>query len=112
MERFKSFLAESAASDKYEKDIAEYLNKMPNVTAGRPRVSTAYSDVLISLEGGEQSWLEVKMNHTDNLTNPRIFYDGRKWDTTYTTTAAQRAVEIMNKSREAKDFMESIAEFS
>jgi hypothetical protein len=112
MERFKSFLAESAASDKYEKDIAEYLNKMPNVTAGRPRVSTAYSDVLISLEGGEQSWLEVKMNHTDNLTNPRIFYDGRKWDTTYGMQAAKKAVEIMNKSQEAKDFIANISKFT
>jgi len=112
MESFKSFLAESAASDKYEKDIADYLNKMPNVTAGRPRVSTAYSDVLISLEGGEQSWLEVKMNHTDNLTNPRIFYNGRKWDTTYGMAAAKKAVDIMNKSQEAKDFIKNIAEFS
>jgi len=108
----EDFIAESAASDRYEAEVAQHLNSMELVNAERPKVSTAYSDVLITLDGGETSWLEVKMNHTDNLTNPRIFYDGRKWDTTYTTTAAQRTIEIMNKSREAKDFMEAISKFS
>ena len=80
--------------------------------AERPKVSTKYSDVLVTSDGGEQSWMEVKMNHTDNLANPRIYFDGRKWATTYTMKSAHRAVEIMNKSDTAKQFMKSIAEFS
>jgi len=107
------YLTESKASDKYEKEIADFINKMGGqFTAERPKVSTKYSDVLVSSEGGEQSWLEVKMNHTDNLANPRIFYDGRKWDTTYTMQSAHKAVELMNKSASAKQFIKSIAEFS
>lgn len=105
-------LVESAKADKYEKDVAETLNKMKGLTAERPRVSTKYSDVLITLDGGETSWLEVKMNHTDNLSNPRIFYDGKKWDTTYTMSAAKKSVEIMNGSQEAKDFIQAISAFS
>ena len=108
----ENFIVESAASDRYEAEVAQHLSSMDLVNAERPKVSTAYSDVLVTLDGGETSWIEVKMNHTDNLTNPRIFYDGRKWDTTYTTTAAQRTVEIMGKSREAKDFIEAISKFS
>lgn len=113
MENFKTYIVESAASDKYEKEVADNINKMnKGVKAERPRVSTKYSDVLITLDGGEQSWLEVKMNHTDNLANPRIFYDGSKWDTTYSMQAAKKAVDIMNKSQDAKNFIKAIAEFA
>ncbi len=108
----ETYLIESAASDKYEKAVADNLNKMKGVNAERPRVSTKYSDVKITLDGGETSWLEVKMNHTDNLTNPRIYFDGNKWDTTYTMAAAKKAVEIMNKSQDAKDFVTAISKFS
>jgi len=106
-------LAESAASDRYEKEVADGINKMgTEFKAERPKVSTKYSDVLLTTEGGEQSWMEVKMNHTDNLANPRIYFDGRKWATTYTMKSAHRAVELMNKSATAKQFMKGIADFS
>lgn len=107
------YLAESAASDRYEKEIADNINKLGGqFTAERPKVSTKYSDVLVSSEGGEQSWLEVKMNHTDNLANPRIYFDGRKWATTYSMKSAQKAVDIMNKSESGKKFIQAISEFS
>lgn len=112
MKSFKHYLAESKAADQFELDVALNVNSFEGVNAERPKVSTKYSDVKVTLDGGETSWLEVKMNHTDNLTNPRIFYDGTKWDTTYNTTAAKQAVEIMNKSREAKEFIQAIAKFS
>jgi len=105
-------LMESPASDRYEADVAMNIDAMEGISAERPKVSTKYSDVKLTLDGGEVAWLEVKMNHTDNLTNPRIFYTGRKWDTTYNTTAAKRAVEIMNKSQEASDFIKAIEKFS
>lgn len=112
MQTFKTFLAESSRSDKYEKDVSDYIDGMDGINSERPRVSTKYSDLKVSLDGGETSWIEVKMNHTDNLTNPRIFFDGRKWDTTYSMAAAKKAVDIMNKSDQAKDFLKAISKFS
>ncbi len=113
MLKFNQYIAESAASDRFEKEVADSINKMgTEFTAERPKVSTKYSDVLLSSEGGEQSWMEVKMNHTDNLANPRIYFDGRKWATTYSMKSAHRAVELMNQSDSAKQFMKNIAEFS
>ena len=112
MIRFKNFIVESAQSDRYEKDVADYINNTKGWSAERPKVSTKYSDVLVKSDDGEQSWLEVKMNHTDNLANPRIFFDGKKWATTYTMKSAHKAVEIMNNSDNAKTFMKGIAEFS
>lgn len=105
-------LLETRQSDRYEKEVADYVNAMKDWSAERPKVSTKYSDVLIKSEGGEQSWLEVKMNHTDNLANPRIYFDGRKWATTYSMKSAHKAVEIMNKSDSAKQFIKAISEFS
>jgi hypothetical protein len=113
MLRFKQHIIESAASDRYEKEVADSINKMGiGFTAERPKVSTKYSDVLLSSGGGEQSWMEVKMNHTDNLANPRIYFNGSKWATTYSMKSAHRAVELMNQSDSAKQFMKNIAEFS
>ena len=100
MQSFQTFLAESAKSDKYERDISDHINsKIKGISSERPKVSTKYSDLKLTSDGGEQSWLEVKMNHTDNLANPRIYFDGSKWATTYTMKSAHRAVEIMNNRK-------------
>jgi hypothetical protein len=56
--------------------------------------------------------MEVKMNHTDNLSNPRVFYHNGKWQTTYKTPVAKHAVDILNSSPAAKKFIKDIAEFS
>ena len=101
----------SAASDKYEKDVAEYINGMPNMHAIRPRVGTDYPDVLIKYKGKE-SWLEVKMSHTDNLANPRVFYKNGLWNTTYKTPAAKEAIDILNSSIQAENFIKSISQYS
>lgn len=101
----------SAASDKYEKDVATNVNKIPGVKAERPPGDTAYADVKIKFKNTE-SWMEVKMNHTDNLSNPRVFYRNGKWQTTYDTPAAQHAVNILNASPMAKKFITEIAKFS
>ena len=34
----------SAISDKFEKDVAEQVNKLPGIEATRPSVGTEYSD--------------------------------------------------------------------
>lgn len=108
---FKNYmLAESAKSDAHEKDVADYIDSLEGISASRPKVSTKYADVKLEKDGNT-TWLEVKMNHTDNLTNPRVFFDGKKWDTTYSTHAAKVAVNLLNKSKEAKDFVESLKKF-
>lgn len=101
----------SAASDKYEKDVAANINKIPGVKADRPAVGTDYPDVEVKYKG-QTTWVEVKMNHTDNLSNPRVFYSDGKWQTTYTTPAAKEAVNILNKSSQTLEFLKSISKFS
>lgn len=101
----------SAASDKYEKDVAEALNEVPGVKAERPKVGTDYPDVRATYNKAT-TWIEVKMNHTDNLSNPRMFYSNGKWQTTYTTPAARYAVDILNKSPQTKKFLQDIAKFA
>ena len=108
---FQKYLNESAKSDQYEKNVADYINTLKGINAERPKVSAKYADVRLK-RGGTTTWLEVKMNHTDNLSNPRIFFDGSKWNTTYDTPAAKFAVKNINKSKQAKDFIAAIAKFS
>lgn len=101
----------SAASDKFENDVAKNINKIPGISAKRPKVSTEYSDVLMEYNK-MKIWIEVKMSHTDNLSNPRVFYKNGKWQTTYSTPAAKHTVDILNKSAQAKKFIKDIAKFS
>jgi hypothetical protein len=101
----------SAASDKYEADVAKSVNKIPGVKAERPPGDTAYADVRITFKK-KTHWMEVKMNHTDNLSNPRVYYEGGVWKTTYKTPSATAAVNILNKDPKTKLFLKAIAEFS
>lgn len=101
----------SAASDLFEKNIAKAINALPGYKATRPSVSASFSDVLIQ-KGGKEYWLEVKMNHTDNLSNPRVFYEKGMWKTTYSTPAAKESVRLLNQSQETKKFLKAIASFS
>lgn len=104
----------SAASDKYEKEIADTINAISGIKAKRPPGDTGLSDVLIEKFNNKTShvWLEVKMNHTDNLSNPRVFYEKGEWKTTYKTPAAKAAVDILNDSDQAEKFINAISKFS
>jgi len=75
---FKSYITESKAADQYEKDVADYMTSL-GVPASRPKVSAKYADIAIDIQyrGKKRVWLEVKMNHTDNLGNERVFYNGK-----------------------------------
>lgn len=72
----------SVASDNREKLIAENINKLniPGLTAVRPVADVRLADVQTKFKFKE-AWIEVKMNHTDNLGNVRIAWDGKKWVT-------------------------------
>lgn len=100
----------SAASEKFEKDVAKNIDNIPGMNAEQGK-DVKYSDVLVN-KGNVKTWVEVKMSHTDNLSNPRVFYKNGKWQTTYTTPAAQEAVKILNSSQQAKNFISQIAKFS
>lgn len=101
----------SAASDRYERDVAVYIDSIPGVKAERPSVGTDFPDVRVTYKG-KKTWVEVKMSHTDNLSNPRVFYKDGKWQTTYSTPAAAAAVKILNSSTQTRDFLAKIAKFS
>jgi hypothetical protein len=100
----------SAKSDAYEKAVADNINSFPGVVAIRPPGDTSLSDVLITKPG--RAWVEVKMSHTDNLSNPRVYYTNGSWATTYKTPAAKSAVDILNASRQSSKFIDDIAKFS
>ena len=105
----------SAKSDKFEKDVATGITKMwkgLGLIAERPSVSTGYSDVRLKYKN-QFYWLEVKMNHTDNLANPRVFYDGMRWKTTYRTPAAEYSVRQLNSGNSlTKKFLKEINDYS
>lgn len=100
----------SVASDKFEKDVAAAINSAPNTKAVQGR-DVKYADVQVT-RNGTSAWLEVKMSHGDNLSNPRCFYMNGKWQTTYTTPVAAEAVKILNKSAQAARFIKDIAAYS
>jgi hypothetical protein len=108
---------ESAKSDRYEVEVAEEINKIDGYSAKRPKVDSTYSDILITDEAtGSDVWMEVKMNHSDNLGNPRASYDGSKW------ICARKAGEksplkdyiedFLNKSKEVKQFVKDLEDYT
>jgi hypothetical protein len=105
----------SAKSDKFEKDVATQITKMWKgfgLKAERPSVGTEYSDVRLKYKN-KFFWLEVKMNHTDNLANPRVFYTGTQWKTTYKTPAAEYSVKQLNSGDSlTRKFLKEINNFS
>ena len=106
----------SAASDKFERDIGKNLNELIQQIdrkgyAERPAASTEYADVEMEFRD-KRTWCEIKMNHTDNLSNPRVFYRDGEWQTAYKTPVAKYAVDILNKSKDTQRFIEDIAKFS
>lgn len=104
----------SAASDLFESNIAKSINSVRGMSAIRPTADTALSDVLINKFKNKKAnvWVEVKMNHTDNLSNPRVFYKDGEWQTTYKTPTAKAAVDILNSSTQAKTFVRNIAKYA
>ena len=116
---FKSFLGEdlelllmSAKSDRYELEVAQAIDSLDGVIADRPKVSTKYADVLVTLNG-KKSWLEVKMNHTDNLGNTRVSYVNGKWQAAAPIDPVKAfAIEYLTKDRETQKFLQDIAKFA
>jgi hypothetical protein len=100
----------SKDSERYEQDVAYSLNKLPGVSAVK-KGSNAYSDVFVKYNGGN-SWLEIKMNHSDSLFNSRLFYSDEQWKTTYAGEAAKTVVDMTNDSDECKKFLSDICVYT
>lgn len=112
----------SAASDAREKLIADNITalRIPGLVASRPPADVRYADVKINFtnrSGSKEAWLEVKMNHTDNLGNVRVFWDGKKWGTSTRdgiTPLKQFMVDLLNKGQgkqQADRFLADLAAF-
>ena len=103
----------TVSSDLFEKQVAYFVNEIPHLKACRPKVGPQYSDVKVECQKtGKSTWMEVKMNHTDNLGNPRMYFDGTKWASNYETPIAYHAIDLLNKSEMAKDFISDLSKFS
>lgn len=102
----------SAASDRYEQEVAEYLNRMDGVDAARPKVSTKYADVKLTFDQ-KTTWLEVKMNHTDNLGNTRVSYVDGKWTAAAPLDPVKKfAIQYLTNSLETQAFLKDLAKFA
>lgn len=112
MNEEKELLLMSAASDRYEREVAEYINDIPGVDALRPTVSTKYSDIQLEYKG-KKAWLEVKMSHTDNLGNPRVSYIKGNWDAAKPLDPVKKfAIEYLSKSAQTKKFLKEMSDAS
>lgn len=102
----------STASDQFEQKVANDLKKI-GVPAYRPAANTALADVAITSNAVPQGrvFMEVKMSHTDNLSNPRVFFNGSRWETTYKTPVAKYAVDLLNSSTQWKKFHAELKKF-
>jgi hypothetical protein len=100
----------SKKSDQHEYMIASHINDMAGVTAFRPTLGTQYSDIKVTFKN-VSSWLEVKMNHQDNLANPRVYYKDKTWNSRYSTPVAGFIVQELNKSQVSRDFVYSISDY-
>jgi len=101
----------SAASDKYEKDVADYINSL-GAKAVRPVASVKYPDVLVEYKG-RKAWVEVKMNHTDNLGNTRVSYKQGVWDAALPLDPVKRfAIDYLTPSNVTNKFLRDIAKFT
>ena len=106
----------SAASDKFENDVAKTINKVPGIKAERPKVSTAYPDVKVEYKNFKDTnavWVEVKMNHTDNLMNPRFSFVGGEWivPESYKSPATDMLCKIWNENDDATEWLLNLQAF-
>lgn len=119
-------------SDQYEIDVAKWIDKsgVKGLSSERPKVGTSYSDVRITYSKPAQkasrgkpaqkavlvrTWLEVKMNHTDNLMNLRLSFVGGAWkiesEDSATSPGAVSLANEINADPQAKAWIESLREW-
>ena len=101
----------SAASDKYAKDVADYIKSF-GIDASRPPVGVKYPDIQVTYKG-ITTWIEVKMNHTDNLGNTRVSYNAGEWDAAKPLDPVKKfAIKYLSESQKTEQFLKDIAKFA
>lgn len=103
----------SATSDRYEKAVADYIKSL-GIDAERPTASVKYPDIRVNnFKGVKDVWIEVKMNHTDNLGNPRVSYIKGVWTAALPLDPVKEfAIQYLSSNRQTLAFLKDIAEFS
>jgi len=71
---------------------------------------TSYPDVEVKYKG-ISTWVEVKMNHTDNLMNPRFKYVGEWVVSGVDSKAIQELTQYFNDSKDANLWVEALRKF-
>lgn len=104
----------SAKSDAHEFRIADAIKTVVgDENAERPKASTSYSDVRFRLDPTKPwFWLEVKMNHSDNLMNLRFSYHESKWTSPHGGPGTQMILDSLTGSATASQFVSNVAELS
>ena len=101
----------SDASEAFEASVAKAVELSCQGTIKATKMgATGLSDVRIDAPG-VVTYLEAKMGHKDNLANPRIFFLGGAWRTTYATPVANKAVTLANSSPDAAQFLDDLRDF-
>lgn len=117
----------SEASAIHEEAIGKNINKLikegfgPHAKAKKTSKGTKYSDVEMYIPVNQAKkprlqlvWCEVKMNHTDNLSNTRVLYKNGEWqisEKSESVEVGKFTCDILNKSKQTKAFLKDLASF-
>jgi len=105
------------AWERHERRVAAYINELlpPGWKASRPVASVKYSDVKIIPPRGSRlpdTWVEVKMSHSDNLFNARPSYIGGKFVyTTVDSAVKEFVIEEMSTNSQVTRFIINLGKF-
>jgi len=104
----------STSSD-YEDAVAANIHNASKGLVGIRHKSgiqsmTSYPDVEVKYKG-ISTWVEVKMNHTDNLMNPRFKYVGEWVVSGVDSKAIQELTQYFNASKDAKKWVDELRSF-
>lgn len=128
MKTFKEFLKESIKSDAYELAMAEHINSLGKpgglcegrIKAKRPQASTQYSDVKVwyipkkstsKAFPSDGAWIEVKMNHSDNLVNTRVWFEKNKWHSINQSENSRYIADWISKNDYTKTWIAELRSF-
>jgi len=109
-EFIRSELIESKKSDEFEEKVAKAINDSSKNVEAIAMKPVQLPDVYVSI-GELSSYVEVKMNHTDNLSNKRIYFDGAVWKPRKASPSAEATALLANESAEAAEFLDDLRSF-
>ena len=103
-------LSESKKSDAFEEKVAMAIDRSSEAVEATAMKPVQLPDVHVAI-GELSSYVEVKMNHTDNLSNKRIYFDGSVWKPRKNSPSAEATALLANQSSEAAEFLDDLRSF-